>query len=76
MGIALGTANIFQVHFILKALTHYDGFIVFPIASAGSLMLVTLVATRFMGEKLGQLTWIGISIACVALVLLKGIPDF
>lgn len=75
MGIALGSANIFQAHFILKALAHYDGFIVFPIVSAGSLLLVTLVATRFMGERLGWRTWLGIAIACVSLALLKGFPE-
>ncbi len=71
IGSGLGAANILQTHFILKSLKLYPGFIVFPVVSAGSLMLVTLVATQFMGEKLGRLTYLGIGIACVALVLLN-----
>ena len=73
IGIGLGLANILQTHFILKSLKQFDGFIVFPVTSAGSLMFVTLVATRFMGEKLGKLTYIGIAIACIALILLNWI---
>ena len=71
IGTALGTANMLQTHFILKSLKLYDGFIVFPLTSAGGLMLVTLVATQFMGEKLGKLTYIGIGFACLAMVLLN-----
>ena len=74
MGVGLGLTNFLQTHFILKALKQFDGFIVFPVTSAGALMLVTLVATRFLGEKLGRLTYIGIAIACLALVLLNWIP--
>lgn len=43
MGVGLRLTNILQTHFILKALQRFDGFIVFPITSAGSLMFVTLV---------------------------------
>lgn len=73
IGAGLGTANILQTHFILKSLKLFDGFIVFPVVSAGSLMFVTLVATQWMGEKLGRLTYVGIAIACIALVLLNWI---
>ena len=76
LGVALGSANIFQAHFILKSLAYFDGFIVFPVVSAGSLMLVTIVATRLLGERLSRTTYIGITIACLALVLLKGIPEY
>ena len=73
IGAGLGLANILQTHFILKSLNLFDGFIVFPVTSAGGLMFVTLVATRFMGEQLGKLTYIGIAIACIALFLLNWI---
>ena len=39
-------------------------------------MLVTVVATRMLGERLSRTTYIGITIACVALVLLKGFADY
>ena len=71
IGTVLGIANISQTHFILKALKQYDGFIVFPITSAGNLVFVTLIATQLMQEKLGKSTYAGIAIACVALILLN-----
>lgn len=71
MGFALGATNILQTHFILKSLSLFDGFIVFPVVSAGSLLFVTCVATIFLGEKLGKLTYAGIGITCIALVLLN-----
>ena len=70
-GVALGMANMLQVLFILEALNVFEGFIVFPVASAGGLMLTTLVATIVFGERLSIKTYIGISIATVALVLLN-----
>ena len=76
IGVGLGAANIFQAHFILKSLKIFDGFIVFPVVSAGGLMLVTVVATRMLGERLSRTTCIGITIACLALVLLKGFADY
>lgn len=75
IGVGMGLANILQTHFILKALKQFDGFIVFPITSAGCLVLITLIATRLLGEKLGKLTYAGIAIACLALVLLNWIPE-
>lgn len=76
LGFALGVANIVQIHFLLKALSVFEGFIVFPLVSAGGLMLTTVVATFFMGEKLGRLSYIGIGIACLAMVLLKGFASY
>ncbi len=76
IGVALGAANIFQAHFILKSLKIFDGFIVFPVVSAGSLMLVTLVATGMLGERLSRNTCLGITMACIALVLLKGFAGY
>jgi drug/metabolite transporter (DMT)-like permease len=70
-GLVMGAANFLQSHFILKSLTAYDGFIVFPLTSAGCLMLVTLVATVQLGERLSRLTTIGIGLACVALLFLN-----
>ena len=76
LGIALGLANIAQIHFLLKALTIFDGFIVFPLVSAGALVLTTLIATFFMGERLGRLSYIGIGTACLAMILLKGFDSY
>ena len=75
-GVALGVANVTQIHFLLQALNVFDGFIVFPLVSAGALMLTTLIATFVMGEKLGRLSYIGIGTACLAMVLLKGFDSY
>jgi len=71
IGILLGTANILQTHFILKALKQYEGYIVFPVVSAGGLIFTTLVATWFLGERLRLRTYVGIALATLALLLLN-----
>ena len=69
-GSALGIANILQSFFILKALQHFEGFFVFPVTSAGAVLLTTLVATLLLGEKLTRRTRFGIGTAIIALFLL------
>ncbi|MDP6445255.1 MAG: DMT family transporter [Pirellulaceae bacterium] len=73
-GFTMGAANILQTHFILKSLEQFDGFIVFPVTSAGGLILTTLIATRMLGEQLTRRTYTGIGIAVCALVLLNWTP--
>ena len=75
LGMAMGASNVLQSHFILKALTLYEGYIVFPISSAGGLILTTFVATRMLGEKITGRTLMGIAIAVIALVLLNWLPS-
>lgn len=70
-GTAMGASNVLQSHFILKALTSFEGYIIFPVSSSGGLMLTTFLATGIFHEKIGRRTWIGIGIAVVALVLLN-----
>lgn len=71
LGFAMGAANILQTHFILRALKDYAGFVVFPVSSAGGLLLTTLVATFVLGEYLDRHKWAGIALATGALVLLN-----
>lgn len=71
MGIAMGVANILQTQFILLALKSYDGFVVFPVSSAGGLLLTTVVAMFMLGEWLSRRRKLGIGIATCALVLLN-----
>ncbi len=70
IGVGLGLSNLLQSLFILKALQFTPGFIVFPVASAGGLILTTLVATRMMHEQLHQRTYLGIVLTTLALALL------
>lgn len=74
LGFAMGASNILQSHFILKALQSFDGFVVFPVTSAGALVLTTVVANQVLGEKLNRRTVAGIAIAVVALVMLNWLP--
>lgn len=71
MGVAMGMSNILQTQFLLQALKSYEGFVVFPVSSAGGLLLITLIATRLLGEKLNRRRTIGIVLASCALVLLN-----
>lgn len=71
IGFVMGAANLLQTFFILRALGGLDGFIVFPVSSAGGLILITLVAVCFMGEAINRKTIIGIAIAVVALAFLN-----
>lgn len=73
-GISMGLANILQTYFILQALQRFEGFIVFPVASAGGLVLTTLVATGLLGERLNRRTCAGIMMSVIALFLLYWVP--
>jgi drug/metabolite transporter (DMT)-like permease len=69
-GVSLGLANILQSHFVLKSLEFFEGFIVFPVTSAGAITLTTIVATALLGERLTGRTCVGIAVSVVALFLL------
>ena len=73
-GFAMGASNILQTHFILKSLHFLAGFVVFPVSSAGGLLLTAIVATSLLGERLNRKTCWGIGVAVVALVLLNWLP--
>lgn len=73
MGIAMGVSNVLQLFFILQALGYFSGFIVFPVSSAGGVVLVTFVATYLLNERLSRLTLIGISLSVVALFMLNSV---
>ena len=67
----MGITNILQTLLILAALQQYHGFIVFPIASAGSVVLVAVVASFVLRESLTRRTILGISISVLAVFLLQ-----
>lgn len=74
IGILMGLSNNLQTYFILLSLQYFAGFIVFPIASAGSIVLTTVVATGLLGEQLNRRTYVGIMVSVVALFLLYWAP--
>ena len=69
-GIGLGLSNILQSFFILKCLENFPGYIVFPITSAGGILITTLTAISVLQERLNVRTYVGISVAVVSLFLL------
>ncbi len=71
IGVALGLSNLLQSQFLLMALDQFEGFIVFPVVSAGGLVFVTLCATFVFKEKLSRKSYLGIGLASLALVLLN-----
>lgn len=71
IGIIMGVSNLLQTLLILKALDHIDGYIVFPLSSAGGIVFTTLIATLFLQEKLRRRAYVGIAVAVIALVLLN-----
>jgi drug/metabolite transporter (DMT)-like permease len=74
-GCAMGSANFLQLHFTMRALQDLPGFVFFPIASAGCLILTAIVATQLLNERLSRKTYLGILLASIALVLLNWLPD-
>ncbi len=67
----MGLSNVLQMHFILLALGVIPGYIVFPVGSAGAILLTTLIAVGLLGERLSGRSMIGIAISVVALFMLK-----
>lgn len=70
-GSLVGITNVSQTGFILKALENLDGFIVFPVASAGGLLFTSLVAVLMFRERLAKLSYWGIGLAVCSLAMLS-----
>ena len=70
-GAIIGLANVSQTFFILKALEGYAGYVVFPVVSAGGLVLTALVAAFLLDERLTRRSYVGIALAVLALTLLQ-----
>ncbi len=70
-GIAVGVPNFLASTFLLKALGEIPAFIVYPVASTGALILVTIVGAVFFGERLSRNQLIGVLMILAALVMLN-----
>lgn len=70
LGILMGVSNVLQTQFILKSLERFPGYIVFPVTSAGAIVLTTLVATSVFGEQIEKKALVGISFAVLSLFVL------
>jgi len=70
-GIGVGLFNVLSNRSLLLALTTIPGAIVFPVSSAGSLLLVTISAIFLFKEKVSKLNLVGIFLTLVAVVLIN-----
>lgn len=59
-----------QLGMALALSGHLPGFVVFPVATGGGLLLVVLVGVAIFGERMGPLGYLGIAVGVLALVLL------
>ena len=70
--ILAGAGNIFLNLLVMRlALTHLSPGLIYPVLSAGGLMVVTLFSIVLFREKLRKRQWIGIGTGALAIVLLS-----
>ena len=74
-GTTIGSANILQTHFMILALGKLEGFVVFPLTSAGGLIVTAVAAQRLLSEKISRRALLGIGLAVAALICLNWLPD-
>jgi drug/metabolite transporter (DMT)-like permease len=70
-GLCVGIFNVASNRFLLLALTTLPGAIVFPVSSAGSLLLVTISAIVLFKEKVSRVNLVGILLTLAAVVLIN-----
>lgn len=70
-GIAVGVPNYFCSFFLLKALTGMPSFLVYPIFSTGTIIVVMLLSAAFFRERPTKKQALGIAMILTALVLLN-----
>lgn len=70
-GFGVGVFNVASNRFLLLALTTLPGAIVFPVSSAGSLLMVTISAIRLFKEKVSRVNLVGILLILIAVVLIN-----
>ena len=69
-GIILGVPNYFSIYFFLKSLDVLETFIVFPVLNIGVVLLSSMLGYIFYKEYLSRLNWIGVTIACISIMLI------
>jgi drug/metabolite transporter (DMT)-like permease len=70
-GCALGLPNVLSGSFLLEAFQEVKGTIVYPVTSAGSVLLLALLGVFLWKEKLGRRAVAGILLTIAALVLIN-----
>lgn len=71
MGFVIGIPNLFSSFFLLDALNYYPASIVFPMYSAGSILLITLLSWMLFKEKIARKDKVAILMTAVGLLLIN-----
>lgn len=70
-GIAVGIPNYFASFFLILSLSRLKTAVVFPVYSAGTIVLLSLAGCMFFKEKLKTREWISVGLTVSALVLVN-----
>ena len=70
-GVAVGIPNYFSSYLLLKALVSLPAFLVYPVFSTGTILLVMAVSAVFFRERPGRRQLAGLGLILAALVLLN-----
>ncbi len=70
-GVLVGIPNFFSAKFLLMALGHLPGVIVYPTFSVGTILAVTLAGVCLFKERLRRVQWVALAIILAALALLN-----
>jgi len=71
-GICLGIPNYFSIYFVLISLKELGGAIVFPVLNIGVVLTASILGFFIYKEKLTMKNWIGITMACIAILFILG----
>ncbi len=71
-GICLGIPNYFSIYFVLISLKELGGTIVFPVLNIGVVLTASILGFFIYKEKLNMKNWIGITMACIAILFILG----
>ena len=70
-GITVGLPNYFSSFMLLRALVTLPALLVYPVFSTGSIVVVMLVSTLLLKERITRRQLLGIALILAALVLLN-----
>ncbi len=70
-GFALGVPNMLAAYFVVSALAKLQAFVVFPIVSASTVMLISLIAAVFFKEKMTRWGVFGVALTIAAIVAIN-----
>ncbi|MCR5795861.1 MAG: DMT family transporter [Solobacterium sp.] len=70
-GILVGIPNYFSSALLLKALCGIPAFIVYPVFSSGTILIVTVISSLFFREKLNRRQLMGLVLVLISIVFLN-----